>query len=338
MNSEFIASMVEKDESRAVGGRARAEALTPDERKEIARKAAEARWGKKLPVGEMPEATRDGLISIGEVDIDCFHLPNNTRLIHKRAIARALGMKSDGGNALMKTLSRKGIGSAIPEDLWKKINNPIVFKPISGDPAHGYEATVFIEICDAIWQAGRDGKLTKTQDHLAKQAEIIIRSSAKLGIIALIDEATGYIRDKRREEYKELFKEFIADEMRGWEKEFPDQFFDIWYRLYKIPKGKKGRHPQFFGKLVRKYIYAPLANSNGAILEQLEEKNPIVYKNGGRKYKMHMFLSDEIGVPAFRAHLWQVVGIGQASKSKEAMERNFRNAFPEAGDQVELDL
>jgi hypothetical protein len=29
------------------GGKARAEALTPEERKESARKAAEARWGKK---------------------------------------------------------------------------------------------------------------------------------------------------------------------------------------------------------------------------------------------------------------------------------------------------
>ena len=317
------------------GGKARAKALSKEERSEIAKKAAAVRWAKPDP-NQIPEATRDGCITIGDVNIDCFHLPNNTRLIHKRAIARALGMKSDGGNAFMKTISRKGIGSAIDEELWEKINNPIVFKPITGDPGHGYEATVFIEICDAIWQAGRDGKLAKNQQHLSAQAEIIIRSSAKLGIIALIDEATGYIRDKRREEYKELFKEFIADEMRGWEKEFPDQWFDIWYRLYKIPKGKKGRHPQFFGKLIRKYIYAPLANSNGAILEMLDEKNPVIYQNGGRRYKLFQFLNEEVGVPAFRAHMWQVIGIGQASKSKESMERNFRNAFPESNDQGEL--
>lgn len=135
-------------------------------------------------------------------------------------MARALGLKSDGGNAFLKTLSGKTIGSIIPESLWQTVDNPVVFKPLAGDPAHGYEASVLIEVCDALIE-GRE-KLLPTQKFLARQAEIIVRSAAKVGIIALIDEATGFIEDKRREEYRALWQSFIRDEFRQWEEaEFP---------------------------------------------------------------------------------------------------------------------
>src|SRR5207248_4351048 len=129
-----------------------------------------------------------------------------------------------------------GLGSVIPENLRAKFDNPIVFKPLNGDPAHGYEGTALIELCDAIWEARKQGKLTKTQEFLGVQAEIIMRASAKIGIIALIDEATGFILDKRREQYRELFQEFIREEFRMWKKEFPDEFFDMLYRLYNLKR------------------------------------------------------------------------------------------------------
>jgi hypothetical protein len=119
-------------------------------------------------------------------------------------------------------------------------------------------------------------------------------------------------------------------------KEFPDQFFDMIYRIYNLKRSHKHKHPQFFGKFIRKYIYQPIASSNGAVLEMLDEKNPVVYKGGGRKYKMFQFLTDEVGLPTFRAHMWQIIGIGGASRTKEGFERNFRTAFPAPGDQIPL--
>ena len=105
----------------------------------------------------------------------------------------------------------------------------------------------------------------------------------------MIDEATGFVDDKRREEYRQLWQAFIRDEFRQWEgAEFPDDIFDMIYKLYGFRRinPNSTKHPRFFGKFLRKYIYVPLANSNGAILEQLEEKNPVVYTNGGRLIKL----------------------------------------------------
>jgi hypothetical protein len=316
------------------GGKARAKKLTKEERTQIAKQAAITRWQRNAE--GIPEAIKDGILEIGEIELDCYVLKDDRRLFHKRGLARALGMKSQGGNVFMRTIQRKGLGSVVPQELHNKLNNPIIFKPLTGDPGHGYEGTVLIDVCDAIWEAKKRGKLAPSQGALAIKAEIILRSAAKVGITALIDEATGYIKDKRKEEYRELFKEFIREECRAWEKAFPDQFFDIIYKLYNLRRVRGKNHPQFFGHFIRKYVYAPLANSNNVILDMLDERNPVVYDSGGRKYKMFQFLSDNVGLPTLNAHLWQLIGIGNAVNTKKAFDKGFERAFPKSGDQMNL--
>lgn len=254
----------------------------------------------------MPKAVSQGTLSIGDTVIDVYVLEDRRRLIHKRGMARALGLKSEGGNAFMKTISRKGLGSAISPELRDKIGNPVEFMPLAGDPAHGYRAEEFIEVCDAIIDAHKQGLLAPSQRFLGIQAEFIVRSAAKIGIIGLIDEATGFISDERREEYRELWQQFIRDECRAYEAEFPERFFDSIYRLYGLRRKdpKSFKHPGFFGGFIRKYVYGPLANSHGAILAELDAKNPVVYANGGRRYKMFQFLSDEVGMPALKGGKW----------------------------------
>ena len=77
------------------------------------------------------------------------------------------------------------------------------------------------------------------------------------------------------------------------------------YKLYGIKRfdPTSTKHPRFFAKFTRSFIFHPLANSRGKILELLDDKNPVVYANGGRRYKLFQFLSEEVGMPALRAHL-----------------------------------
>jgi hypothetical protein len=328
--TQTIAIEPEIISGKAKGGLVRAQNLTPERRSEIAQKGAQARWGGD---GSIPVAIKEGLLPIGDIELECYVLKDRRRVFHKRGMARALAMKSQGGNVFMRAVNRKGLGSVIPEKLREALENPIVFKAFGGDLAHGYEGTVLIDLCDAIWEAKKQKKLTPAQEDLARQAEIILRSAAKVGIVALIDEATGHIKDKWKEEYRELFKQFILEEHRKWASEFPDQFFDVIYNLYKLPRKYKNKHPQFFGHFIRKYVYSPLLNSRGAILELLDEKNPTVYVGGGRRYKLFQFLEEEVGMVALRAHIWQIVGIGNATKTKESFERGFNKAFPQAGTQ-----
>lgn len=279
----------------------------------------------------MPEAVSQGKIPIGNTDVDVYVLKDRRRLVAKRAMAKALGLKSDGGNAFTKTLNGKIIGSRIPPELREKIENHIVFKPLSGDPAHGYEASVLIDLCDFLMSI--KDELLGTQKFLGTQAETIIRAAAKLGIIALIDAATGFIDDKRREEYRELWQEFVREEAAKWDKaEFPEDLFNLIYKLYGLKRlnPKSSKHPKFFAKFLRKYVYAPLAHSKGALLDELDIKNPVVYASGNRRYKMFQFLTEEVGLPSLRKHIWKTVGIGDSVSTKEQFDRGFYHAFPEA--------
>ena len=326
--------MNNKDDSlspQSLGGVARAAKLSSDERREIAKRAAKERWAKIKDPTRLPEAESDGILWIGDLPLDVYRLSDERRVISKRAMAAALGLKSEGGSAFMRTMSRKGGRSVFAEKMVEKIENPIFFKPLNGDLADGYDVEDLIEICDALIEARNKDKLHSSQEFLGRQAEIIVRSAAKVGIIALVDEAVGYV-DKRKDEYRRLFDTFVRDEFRQWEQEFPASFFDMIYRLYGLKRHDPDstKHPQFFGHFIRRYVYFPLAHSRGAILEKLDERNPVVYENGGRRHKFFQYLSDQIGMNAFRQHLWKTIGIGEGAKDRAAFERSFYRAFPQA--------
>jgi hypothetical protein len=319
-----------KENPQRKGGIARREALSPNERRRQARQAAIARWSQ---VGDVPEAEYQGTMTIGERDLDVYNLKDGRRLLHKRVMGHALGLQSQGGNAFMKMIEGKKIRSEIPEELHEKLANPVIFRAFNGDLAHGYEAGILIDVCEALIKARDNGILNSRQHFLAIQSEIIIRASAKVGINALVDEATGYSDNKRKDEYRKLFQEFLREEHAQWEDpEYPDKFFDMIYKLYGLKRKNPDstKHPRFFAKFIRKYIYYPLANSHGAILEELDKRNPVVYTNGGRRWKLWQFLSEKVGMPAMRAHLWQTIGIGLISNDSVSFERSFYKAFPEA--------
>lgn len=343
-----VLAMAENDEvtGRAKGGIARAKALSDEERAEIAKKAAEARWGDD----GIEIAKYAGELEIGDMKVLCAVLADGTRVLSERAVTKAFGGKrggshwrrlkaNPGGANLPIFLSAKNIQPFLNKDLMESLGRRRIYRPKRGGaPAHGLEATLLPKICN-VFLSMRDtspSSFHPSQIPFIAAADILMRGLGEIGIIALVDEATGHIEEKRKDEYRQLFKDFIREQVRNWEKEFPDQFFDALYRLYNVPNRKDGRHPQFFGHFIRKYIYHPVADSKGAVLELLDEKNPVVYANGGRRYKMHQFLTDLVGVPAFRAHLWQTTGIANSCVNKAQFERAFARAFPGAGHQYEL--
>lgn len=328
---------------KAKGGVARASALPKERLIEIAKEGASARWGSDIEL-----AKRSGVLQIGEIAIPCAVMEDGTRLLSERAITKAFGGKRGGshwkrlkenpdGAYLPVFLSAKNISANLNKDFAEKVGRRRLYREKRGGaPAFGIEASLLPKICNVYLKLRDEDKLVPSQVPLSMQAEILVRGLAEIGIIALVDEATGYIEEKRKEEYRELFQAFIREQAREYESEFPKLFTDNLYRLYGLEQRTPGKHPQFFGKITRKYIYAPLAESKGAILEMLDEKNPVVYAKGGRKYKMFQFLKEELGLPALRAHLWQVVGILSTSRNKSEFDRLFNRAFPAKGATIEM--
>ena len=328
------------DAPQSKGGRARAENLSSEERREIARLGAQARWSRSTEDEfNLPKATHQGKMVVGSLTLDCYVLEDGRRVFHKRGMARALNMKSGGGNVFLRAMRRKGIGSELGPELIEKIESPINFKPLTLDLGHGYEARVLVEVCKAVARADESGKLTKAQQGLGAQARILLAAFAKVGVTALIDEATGFQEVRSPEALRLLVQQYIEEEKREWEKQFPNEYYDELNRVYgsrRLTTTSAGaiiqNRPQHFAKFTRTYIYHPL--ENGAVLEELDRINPKINQKGTRRARFHQHLTYSYGIEKLRRQVQEVLTLIKVSDSVSQFKRLFAKRFRK----VELQL
>lgn len=95
---------------------------------------------------------------------------------------------------------------------------------------------------------------TDRQREIAIQCSIVQSSCAKVGLIALIDEATGYQYERAEDALQIKLRAFIADELRAWEKTFPGELWEEFGRLTNW-QGPLHTRPKWWGKLVIELIY-----------------------------------------------------------------------------------
>lgn len=286
-------------------------------------------------------ATHKGILPIGGLQLECYVLEDGRRVFHKRGMAKALGLKSEGGNAFMKTLGGKKLGSEVVEDLLKNIENPILFNAVGSDPAHGYEAEVLVEVCKAVVRANEGGKLSKAQEPMARQAMAIINALAKVGIVSLIDEATGYQTERSPDALRLMVQAYIEQEKREWEKEFPDDFYMTLNTVYGSSQYVKRQggatvinKPQHFGNFTNKYVYGPL--ERGEVLKELQRLNPKVDAKGTRKEKLHQFLSEGYGLEKLRAQRQEVLTMLKLADDIEDFKRLYEKRFGPLDGQLSL--
>lgn len=333
--------MTQDDEvkGRAKGGVARAVALSPKARADIARKAASARWNKDLPA-----ATHTGTINIGDWQIECAVLDDGRRVLSQRGLNRALGRshggvdfqrkrESEGGGEMPVFLGPKNLLPFISNDLMAVVTKPILYRTESAATGHGMEAGLLPQVCD-VWIAAREaGVLSKAQEPVAARARILLRGLADLGIVALVDEATGYqeVRDKRA--LQALLDKYLLKELAAWAKRFPDDFYKEMFRLrgWKWPV-PQARRPGIVGTYTNDLVYERLAPG---ILEELQARNPKDEK-GNRRGHHHRFLTEDVGHPALAQHLHATIGLMRASGSWDQFYRMMNRAFPKKGATLEL--
>ena len=322
----------EKDEKKVAAGHARAVALTPTARSEIASKAARKRWAKPVKV-----IHKGNFLKEFGIDVDCYVLddPKKTAVISQRGMGEAIGF-SRRGERLKGFASTKTMAPYIGRELGDKLENQIAFQrvdaaaenEISGQ-AFGYDATILIDICRAILDAKADGKLGGPRyEKMIQQAQIITSASAKSGIKHLIYALAGY--SPSTEEVISAFKLYVQEEAKKYEAEFPNELYEAWHRLYAIPVPERGK-PWHFKHLTVRHIYIPLADSKGSLLKLMRI---LKAKDGSRQKKLFQFLN-EIGARALRMHLGRVLEMCESSKSKEEYEKKIVDRF---GGQQVLDL
>ncbi|HEY8636329.1 MAG TPA: P63C domain-containing protein [Candidatus Limnocylindrales bacterium] len=312
------------------GGRARASVLSPEERSEIARLAVRARWTKagKVypdpdvesdtapdpidPSSEMPYSMYRGFLDVGSVTIEAHVLNDGRRVLTQREVVRLLSPQRDSGT-LGRYLERHPLISA--DDIAQRT----IHFAIPGSPnAIGYEATLLVELCEGYLEARAQGLLARSQLKLAMTAEIVIRSVAKVGIIALIDEATGYQEVRRKQDLQLKLQAFIADEMQEWAKMFPDEFWFELARLEGISYSARHR-PLRWGKYVMMFVYDAIDEDVG---KELRKRNP-----SPRFLQNHHQWLRKFGRDKVQAQIHANLALMRNCDSMDDFRRMFAKAF-----------
>jgi hypothetical protein len=313
------------------GGHTRAERLTPEQRSDIASAAAQARWGTTIA-----QATHAGELQIGDTVVACAVLDGGIRVINQGALLVALGRnrKPKGGDA-GTILFAANLQPYISNTLREVVDEPISYKTPNGIRALGYPATVLPEICEIYLEARNDGVLLKSQERAAYAAEILVRGLARIGIIALVDEATGYQEVRARQELQKILEAYVQAEFRPWIKVFPDDFFKEIYRLqgWEYRPGTSKRTP-YVGKLVNKYIYEQLPPG---VLDELRRVNP-KRSNGYRRHKHHQHLTATTGNDHLDRQISHVVMLLRISRNRHEFEDLFERAFPPLQPRLPLEI
>ncbi len=332
--------MDDEFKGKAKGGKARAESLTPEQRKNIASKAAMARWDNDLPKAEFGAADRP--LKIGDWEVPCYVLADKRRVLVQRGVMTALDMSQGtagrgGGDRLAKFVATKSLINFVSNELSAVINSPIIFQTPNGSRAYGYEATVLADICDAVLESRKKGKLHYQQEHIAERCESLVRAFAKVGIIALVDEATGFQEVRDKVALQKILDKYLTEDKAKWAKTFPDDFYRKLFRVrglrYDPTMVKK---PGFIGHDTNNLVYDRLAPG---LLKKVRELNPKTEK-GYRKDKHHQFFTQNYGLPELKQHILNVMFLMDA-----AGEGNFKTfktmlqkAAPLHGSTLSLDL
>lgn len=305
------------------GGTARAAKLSAERRSEIATQAAEARWGP------IPFAPNVGDIKIGDRVLSCAVLENGTRLINQTTLLASLGRgkaarKGPDGERRAPFLAAANLQPFISDEL-RAMDQPIRYRTPTGQRPFGYHADMLPLVCEVYMDADEAGKLNKMQGPVVQAARILYRGIARVGMAALIDEATGYQDVRARFELQAILSAYVQAELMPWVKRFPDEFFREIYRLHGWPyqPGSSKRTP-YVGKLVNKYVYEQLPNG---VLDELQRVNPRS-ASGHRPRKHHQHLTADTGNPHLDKQISTVTTLMRISDNRQQFELLFERAFP----------
>lgn len=329
------------------GGRARASVLTDGERREIAQKASHARWAKvgkahdadvidandadrtetttpaSTPNADLPFSAFPGTLQMGNLELECHVLNDGRRVLTAREIVRALRGTRSNPPSVQRYFD------ALPDYRPGMFDDRSMQFRMPGLPqiASGYESTVLIDMCDMYITADENGALKSNQQGLADMSWVIMRACSKVGIEALIDEATGYqeIREKRALQVK--LQAFIADDMQTWVKTFPDEFWEELARLEGIRYQARHR-PLRWGGYVMKYIYSGI---DPDVAAELKKRNP----NPHYKQNLHQLLRD-YGKDKLHQQLGGVIAIMRECKDMAEFRARFERVF-EKKNQLQID-
>lgn len=150
--------MPEIESKQSKGGIARAKSLSQEEKTQIAKKAAAARWGK-----DTPEAICEGPLQIGGITVNAAVLPGEIRALTQATFLRAIGRARSpkAGTGILSTvdelpffLSAQALKPFISNELLES-TKPLFWIDSDGRKQAGYPADLLPKVRSLLAVQGR---------------------------------------------------------------------------------------------------------------------------------------------------------------------------------------
>lgn len=267
---------------------------------------------------QTPTARWAGTLDVGEDGLPCYVLDDGRRVISRTGATASLTGRGSGN--LESYIRVSALQGYLPGDFTDQMIE-FALEGVTNKTVRGVTAETFLDICTAYVKALDDGALqSDRQKEIAAQAGIFLAACAKVGLIALIDEATGYQYDRAEDALRFKLKVFLEDEMRKWEKTFPDQLWTEFGRLTNWKGATNSQRPKYWGKLVNELVYDYL---DPDVAEWLREHAP--KPQHGQNY--HQWLSSQYGLKRLTEHLWLLVGMAAACQSMPELRQKMAEKF-----------
>lgn len=281
----------------------------------------------------------DSPLVIGDIEIPAYVLEDETRVLSQGGFLQAIGRSrtpkaGTGGGvddlpAFLNASNLKPYLSQIREGM---STTPILFQIPNGPKGYGYDAKLLPGVCTVYLEAKSDGALLPSQYHIAERAEILIRGLAVVGIIGLIDEATGYERIREERALAKILERFLDEELHPWTKTFEFSFYEQIFRLKGWGSAAGVSRPQVIGHYTNDLVYDRIAPG---VLAELRERNPVM-PQGWRKDRHHQWFTPEFGHIKLRMHIEGVTALMRAASSWESFKDDLDRAYPKTGLQFSL--
>ena len=250
-----------------------------------------------------PIARWNGLLPIGDTTLPCYVLDDGRHVI-SRTGATTLLTESRGGGHLEHYIEIKALQKYLSPDVPNHMIE-FVMAGVVNKTVRGLSAEDFLDICKAYVRARDDGALnTKSQINIAIKSGMFLSACAKVGLIALIDEVTGYQYARPLDDLTMKLKLYLDEEIRKWEKTFPDE---LWMEFGRLShwEGSINSRPKYWGKLVLELIYEYLEPD---VIDWLRDNKPPPSQS---RVAWHRYYSESYGVRKLIQHIWMVIGISK---------------------------
>ncbi|MGV0797171.1 P63C domain-containing protein [Mycolicibacterium elephantis] len=331
-------SDTDKSGGKRAGGIARAKNLTPEQRSAIARDAAQQRWSAAAQ--PVVAGSADRQLSVGGVDIECYVVEDGTRLITQASFMRAIGRTRfpSGGraadDALPLFLRSQSLRPYISDEIIEA-SQPVLFQRPGGGRAYGYRAELLPDVCELYLKAREAMTLPPSQEHIARQAEIVVRGLAQVGIIALVDEVTGYQEVRARDALAKILEAYVDKELQAWVRTFPADYYEQIFRLKGLDYPHDSvKRPQYFGHVTNDIVYKRIAPGVLDELKRVQRKG----SSGKPKDKLFQRLTTNRGYPQLREHLGSVVTMMKMSPDWRSFMEQLDRIHPRFNETIPMDF